>query len=70
LVRRRITICSNSAGASMRPTADALVSSAPRTLPTGAVVFCARSALTTSVTGSVLRSFGVQQHRQPRRSSR
>jgi hypothetical protein len=35
----------------MRPTSRMLWSSSwPRTLPTGAVVFCARSALTTSVT--------------------
>ncbi len=51
LPRRRMTICSNSAGDSMRPTSRMLwSSSSPRTLPTGAVAFCARSAATTSVT--------------------
>jgi hypothetical protein len=51
LPRRLMTICSNSAGDSMRPTSRMLwSSSAPRTLPTGAVAFCARSAATTSVT--------------------
>ena len=49
--RRRTAICSNSAGDWMRPTRRMLwSSSAPRTLPTGAVVFWPRSALTTSDT--------------------
>ena len=48
---RRTTICSNSAGDSMRPTSRMLWSSSvPRTLPTGAVAFCARRAATTSFT--------------------
>ena len=51
LPRRLTTIWPNSAGDSMRPTRRMLwSSSAPRTLPTGAVAFCARSAVTTSVT--------------------
>ena len=58
---RLMTICSNSAGDSMRPTRRMLwSSSAPRTLPTGAVAFCARSAATTSVTETAYsRSFSA-----------
>ena len=51
LGRRRSTTCSNSAGVSRRPTRRMLWSSStPRTLPTGALVFCARSAAVTSAT--------------------
>ena len=56
-----MTICSNALGDSMRPTSRMLwSSSAPRTLPTGAVAFCARRAATTSVTEtSYSRSFSL-----------
>ena len=60
--RRLMTICPKSAGLSMRPTSRMLWScSVPRTLPTGAVAFCARSAATTSVTlTSCSRSFSAR----------
>ena len=46
-----MTICPKADGLSMRPTSRMLWSSSvPRTLPTGAVAFWARSAATTSVT--------------------
>ena len=59
---RLTTICSNSAGDSIRPSRRMLwSSSAPRTLPTGAVVFWARRALTTSVTETLnSRSFSAR----------
>ena len=62
LPRRLSTICSNSAGDSMRPTRRILCSSSvPLTRPTGAVVFCARNAATTSVTETLYsRSFSAR----------
>ena len=60
--RRLTTIWPKSCGRSMRPTRRMLWSSrSPRTLPTGAVAFCARSAATTSVTEtSCSRSFSAR----------
>jgi len=61
LPRRLRTICSNSAGDSILPTSRMLCSSSgPFTRPTGAVVFCMRSAFTTSVTETLYsRSFSA-----------
>ena len=60
--RRLTTIWPKSCGLSMRPTRRMLWSSrVPRTLPTGAVAFCARKAATTSVTEtSCSRSFSAR----------
>ena len=71
LPRRLSTICSNSAGDSMRPTSRMLCSSsAPFTRPTGAVVFCIRSALTTSVTDMLYsRSFSARSSTESSRRS-
>ena len=58
---RLTTTCWNSSGRSMRPTRRMLFSSRlPRTLPTGALVFWLRSALTTSPTDTLYsRSFSA-----------
>ncbi len=71
LPRRLMTICSNSAGDSMRPTSRMLWSSSlPRTLPTGAVAFWLRSAFTTSVTDTPnSRSFSARSSTESSRRS-
>ena len=71
LPRRFRTICSNSAGDSMRPTSRILCSSSgPLMRPTGAVAFCARSAATTSVTETLYsRSFSARSRTESSRRS-
>ena len=71
LPRRFSTICSNSAGDSMRPTRRMLCSSSgPLTRPTGEVVFWLRSAPTTSVTETLYsRSFSARSNTDSSRLS-
>jgi len=65
------TMSLNSRGDSMRPTRRMLCSSSgPLTRPTGAVVFCARSAFTTSVTETLnSRSFSARSSTESSRRS-
>ena len=66
-----MTMSLNSRGDSMRPTRRMLCSSSwPFTRPTGAVVFCARSAFTTSVTDTLnSRSFSARSSTESSRRS-